>query len=102
MGGEVMASDLYHPVYPDVGELPKKQKVARASSARSRGLRMRLWALGVRECFWCGVPLRLEASTKGAEKATLEHIVPLSRGGTNDLVNLTLACGRCNSSRGTP
>ncbi|MFI7281708.1 HNH endonuclease [Micromonospora chersina] len=31
---------------------------------------------------------------------TADHVVPLSRGGTNDLSNLRPACGPCNYSRG--
>ncbi|MFJ8152239.1 HNH endonuclease [Streptomyces sp. NPDC094468] len=31
---------------------------------------------------------------------TADHIVPLSRGGTNDIENLRPACGPCNFSRG--
>ncbi|MCX4400643.1 HNH endonuclease [Streptomyces sp. NBC_01764] len=31
---------------------------------------------------------------------TADHIIPLSKGGTNDIENLRPACGRCNSSRG--
>jgi hypothetical protein len=30
---------------------------------------------------------------------TVEHIIAVSRGGTNDPYNLLLACGRCNSSK---
>lgn len=31
----------------------------------------------------------------------LDHIVPLSRGGTNDMSNLRLLCPRCNLSKGS-
>jgi 5-methylcytosine-specific restriction endonuclease McrA len=31
---------------------------------------------------------------------TVDHVIPRSLGGTNDLVNLRPAHGRCNSSRG--
>lgn len=33
-------------------------------------------------------------------KLTLDHIVPISRGGTNSPDNIALACGHCNSSKG--
>jgi 5-methylcytosine-specific restriction endonuclease McrA len=33
--------------------------------------------------------------------ATIDHIVPLARGGTNYEGNLTPACRPCNSSKGT-
>jgi len=31
---------------------------------------------------------------------TVDHKLPLSRGGTNDLTNLVGACRRCNEARG--
>ncbi|HEY5268330.1 MAG TPA: HNH endonuclease signature motif containing protein [Candidatus Saccharimonadales bacterium] len=31
---------------------------------------------------------------------TIEHIVPLCLGGTNDRDNITLACGPCNQEKG--
>lgn len=34
-------------------------------------------------------------------QATLEHIIPVSRKGTDDLWNLTLSCHGCNQKRGT-
>jgi HNH endonuclease len=39
----------------------------------------------------------------GTEEGVLEieHVVPVVRGGTDDLTNLTLACRRCNSDKRT-
>jgi 5-methylcytosine-specific restriction endonuclease McrA len=34
------------------------------------------------------------------EKLTLDHLKPKSRGGSNSLENLRLACFPCNNSRG--
>jgi 5-methylcytosine-specific restriction endonuclease McrA len=31
---------------------------------------------------------------------TIEHVVPLSRGGTNNIDNLVPACSKCNNSKG--
>lgn len=45
-------------------------------------------------CFYCGVQL-------SAESAHLEHKKPVSRGGTNRLSNLALACPKCNLSKGS-
>jgi 5-methylcytosine-specific restriction endonuclease McrA len=42
-------------------------------------------------CFYCGVPLK-----GGGEK---DHIVPLSKDGTNWPSNITLACLRCNRDK---
>ena len=45
-----------------------------------------------KDCRWCGCPLAYSAST-------IDHVVPLSRGGTNRWENLVLACQACNAKR---
>lgn len=42
------------------------------------------------KCYYCGC--------KG--KLTIDHIIPLARGGTHEKSNLLAACNRCNSSKG--
>lgn len=42
-------------------------------------------------CVYCGEPSELE----------IEHIVPLARGGTNEITNLTVACKSCNMKKRT-
>ena len=37
----------------------------------------------------------------GAEATTVDHVIPLERGGSNEWDNLTPACGSCNPSKGT-
>ena len=44
------------------------------------------------QCWWCGCRLPLE-------KLTLDHLKPKSRGGSDSLENLRLACLSCNRSR---
>lgn len=43
-------------------------------------------------CRWCGTELE-------EETATIEHLIPISRGGTNGGDNLRLACQPCNKER---
>jgi len=50
------------------------------------------------DCALCGKPM--EFDMEGPEFATLEHIVPRSRGGCNSPINLVLAHKRCNAARG--
>lgn len=38
---------------------------------------------------------------KGNIKLTIDHVVPLSRGGTNFITNIQPLCAPCNSSKGT-
>ena len=51
-----------------------------------------------RRCHWCGVEMSLHPLDKNF--ATIEHIIPLSRGGLDNRNNMTLACITCNQERG--
>lgn len=44
-------------------------------------------------CWWCNTKLTLKT-------ATVDHLIPLSRGGSNGTDNLVLACAPCNKARG--
>jgi len=44
-------------------------------------------------CFWCECLLPLDI-------LTLDHLMPKSKGGSNNMENLRLSCRRCNQSRG--
>lgn len=44
-------------------------------------------------CKWCGKPLT-------DSTATVDHVIPLSRGGIDNDNNRVLACGPCNHKRG--
>ncbi len=58
----------------------------RAVVARDRG-----------RCAECGTDITNELR----ETPHVDHIIPLSQGGTNDLVNLQLLCSECNLSKGS-
>jgi 5-methylcytosine-specific restriction endonuclease McrA len=49
-------------------------------------------------CCWCG--LSMDRTGKGGRGATLDHIVPLAKGGPDIEANLTAACRTCNAARG--
>lgn len=71
---------------------PKVDNTVRAVRKRSyRGKRAAL----IRKhpfCHWCGTPLTLDTST-------IDHIIPLARGGLNNMNNFALACEKCNRDR---
>jgi 5-methylcytosine-specific restriction endonuclease McrA len=46
-----------------------------------------------RRCVYCGTCLELES-------ATIDHVYPVSRGGSHALGNLVAACGPCNRLKG--
>ncbi|MEM9467775.1 MAG: HNH endonuclease [Actinomycetota bacterium] len=45
-------------------------------------------------CFWC----EAEVSARSAE-ATVDHLIPRSRGGANTIDNVVPACTSCNSAK---
>lgn len=55
-------------------------------------------SLWVGRCLICGGPVCFDRRT--GEGATIEHILPRSLGGTNDLKNLGIAHGHCNGEKG--
>lgn len=70
-------------------------------SLRSAARALKTWLLGTKlraeayvTCFYCGVQIT-------AQTSHLDHKKPISRGGTNRLKNLVLACARCNLSKGS-
>jgi 5-methylcytosine-specific restriction endonuclease McrA len=54
------------------------------------------------QCTWCCremIDRPIHPDQDCSLHMTLEHVIPLSKGGTNDLVNLALACFQCNNAR---
>ncbi|MFO0596732.1 MAG: HNH endonuclease [Myxococcaceae bacterium] len=52
------------------------------------------------KCLHCGKKLVVELDGTAVARVTIEHIVPQSAGGTDELLNLALACSRCNNRKG--
>jgi len=46
------------------------------------------------KCYYCRVKIKNHTSAYH-----IEHVIPLSRGGTNDMSNIVLACPSCNLSK---
>ena len=78
-----------YPVWPDVGPLRK---------SKGQRTRERLARRDGSLCCWCRG--QLEILGHEGLPASIEHLVPRSRGGGNEAENLALACVPCNSARG--
>ena len=80
---------------PDKKNAHKANRKAKKINAGGRGIRPSEWkaiidaANGI--CSYCDA---------WVEKLTLDHIVPLDRGGEHDILNAAAACRSCNSSKG--
>jgi 5-methylcytosine-specific restriction endonuclease McrA len=60
---------------------------------RKGNLRIRIFVRDAFRCQYCGQVME-------ARDLTLDHIIPRSRGGTNDALNLCTACIPCNNRKG--
>lgn len=69
--------------------------LSRSSIKREHSKRQKSLIFGndtIKYCCYCEIPLSFE-------EATVEHIIPISKGGPDKLENLTIACPSCNNHR---
>ncbi len=71
--------------------IPREARVARHTLIERTPIRERLYESQKGECYYCGKQV-LET-----KKWTIDHKLPISRGGTNEEFNLVGACELCNS-----
>jgi len=74
----------------------------RRSGPRWTRRRLRIAEAQKGRCHWCGVLMNGHA--KGEKKdtrCTIDHVLPLSTGGSNGVENLVAACYKCNTTRNT-
>jgi 5-methylcytosine-specific restriction endonuclease McrA len=57
-------------------------------------------AVWVGRCLHCRSRLVVGLDGEPRGEATVEHVIPQSRGGTSDPLNLAVACRRCNHGKG--
>ena len=66
--------------------------------------RRRIYARDEHKCVWCFAPVASTANPAhlpaGTRQATVDHIVPRARGGSNRPSNLVTCCAGCNAKRG--
>jgi hypothetical protein len=62
----------------------------------SKDARFAIWR---NHCAYCGVPLVMDAKTHHPQRATVDHVVPISAGGLDEPCNVVPACWRCNTQK---
>lgn len=77
---------------PAEGVSPAQLKKERQKARELRRSRWWQQQLDQGQCYYCGCQV-------GAEKLTLDHIVPLVRGGKTSKSNCVPACKECNSRK---
>lgn len=73
-------------------------KDKRGSTGRYGRWRDRRWKEGLRYCHWCGI--KMNRVPNHPKQFTLDHVVPLARGGLDNPNNWVGACLTCNHDRG--
>ena len=64
------------------------QSVRKSNSAQWKKIRRRILQRDLWECYWCG-----------ADANTVDHLVPVAKGGLDIDENLVAACKKCNYSK---
>jgi 5-methylcytosine-specific restriction endonuclease McrA len=68
--------------------------MAKMNTPLRRRQKLALWKAQQGQCLDCGAFHAYRCSM------TIDHIVPVSKGGGNELSNLRLVCWKCNNRRG--
>ena len=61
--------------------------------------RKRLWNENP-NCYWCGKLTSMTSKEGSHDFATVDHVVPRSKGGRNYYENTVLSCYDCNQKKG--
>lgn len=77
------------------GEVSKGKNARRREYRLAHSKKNRLHMRDGNLCHYCKVVLR------GPNPSTIEHVVPRSLGGNNEVYNLVLACEPCNTGFGS-
>lgn len=71
----------------------KARSKRRSRAGISQSLRFQILQRDGYRCRYCG------RSPKDGVKLEIDHIIPVSKGGTNDVRNLVTACQQCNRGK---
>lgn len=84
----------------------KRLKQAKLNGGFQKGLtKKKIIAAKGNKCIWCGCACTEEFQIIGGQPqplpqtATVEHIVPIAKGGQHNLKNVAIACFECNQKK---
>ncbi len=77
-------------------ELRQRSRSVREELRANRSIAFRVFQRDDYRCRHCG-----SDGTEPGRDLTVDHMLPVSRGGTNELANLQTLCRSCNSRKGT-
>jgi len=60
-------------------------------------MKSKVWANSGHCCWYCGKKMNFELV--GKREASIDHVLPVAKGGTDDIENLVLACPPCNNRK---
>lgn len=89
-----MPADVGTPIMPDMEDFDSEEHLRR-ERAKARELRASPWwknRIGQGRCHYCGAQVP-------PKELTLDHLVPLVRGGRSSKGNCVPACKACNSQK---
>lgn len=74
------------------------EKIRRSKMGSER--RQRFWKRNKStRCYYCNKRVLRDLPQHHPNKATIDHILPVSKGGTHALVNLVICCYPCNQEK---
>jgi 5-methylcytosine-specific restriction endonuclease McrA len=79
---------------------PRRRARARGAARIDRIDRVAIYERDNYTCYLCGRICDPNAPRATPHKLTLDHVIPLARGGTHTADNLRVACWSCNCSKG--
>lgn len=91
---------------PDPDQRKRRNRIDRERYRRIRGRRLQRLLRRICErdhwvCHICSRPIEASIAVRRTESPTIDHVIPLSRGGTDDESNLKAAHWSCNCRKGT-
>ncbi len=95
-----MAIDEYHPLTPEALIRRVRRRARKRYPRVNRWVRLAVLDAFDWRCAYCGCELTEGEPTDNQKMATMDHVIPKSKGGTNAKENLKPACPDCNCEKG--